>query len=102
MIDADLNSYSGFQGVDYELQMSWNKHTKTWTQTLIEYASDGNSRRISPAADTNFTSFTEKDKNYVKLDLNLKSILYPPRYRIIFYVYLTSYFGYNGWRQRRH
>jgi hypothetical protein len=88
MIDADLNSDSGFQGVDYELQISWNNDTKTWTQTLIEYASDGNSRRISPAADdTNFTGFTEKDKNYVKLDLDLKSILYPPRYRIFFYAY---------------
>src|SRR2546423_34663 len=33
------------------------------------------------------TGFTEKDKNYVKLDLDLKSILYPPRYRIFFYAY---------------
>ena len=57
MIDADLNGDSGFQGVDYELQISWNNNTKAWTQTLIEYASDGNSRRISPAADTNFTGF---------------------------------------------
>ena len=30
---------------------------------------------------------SEKDKNYVKLDLDLKSILYPPRYRIFFYAY---------------
>lgn len=87
MIDADLNGDSGFQGVDYELQISWNNNTKAWTQTLIEYASDGNSRRIAPAADTNFTGFNEKDKNYVKLDLDLKSILYPPRYRIFFYAY---------------
>lgn len=86
MIDADLNSDSGFQGVDYELQISWNNHTKTWTRTLIEYASDGNSRGISPP-ETNFTGFTEKNKNYVKLDLDLKSILFPPRYRVFFYAY---------------
>ena len=47
---------------------------------------DGNSRTILPAV-TNFTGFTEKDKNYVKLDLDLKAMLYPPRYRIFFYAY---------------
>ena len=48
MIDADLNGDSGFQGVDYEIQISWNNNTKAWTQTLIEYASDGNSEEFAP------------------------------------------------------
>jgi hypothetical protein len=57
MVDSDLDSNSGFQGVDYELQINWNNHTKTWTRSLIEYAADGNSKGILPTA-TNFTGFT--------------------------------------------
>ena len=94
MVDSDMDSNSGFQGVDYELQINWNNNTKTWTRSLIEYAADGNSKAILPAA-TNFTGFTEKDKNYVKLDLDLKAMLYPPRYKIFFYAYSLE--DYKSW-----
>ena len=86
LIDADLNNNTGFQGVDYEVEIKWSNKTNTWTRSFLEYASDGDTRDIMPQQN-NYSLFFDKDKNYVKLYVDLNAILSPTRYKVTFYAY---------------
>jgi hypothetical protein len=87
LIDSDLSTASGYQGADYQLEISWNKTTHNWTRTLLEYASSNASRSVIPDT-TNYTKFLENIKgNYIPLDLHLNDILSPSKYRLFFYAY---------------
>jgi hypothetical protein len=93
MIDSDLNTETGDQGIDYQLEINWNHTAGKWTRTMIEYASNGQHRSIVTDI-TNYTKFLENvNGNYIQLDLDLSKILSPPKYRVFFYAYsLTNDF----------
>lgn len=83
LIDTDFSKKTGFDGIDYQLEISWNNKTKTWTKTLESWSSNGNQRTLDKIY--NYTGFFENEKSYVLLSLDLSSILYPNKYKVTFY-----------------
>jgi len=88
LIDADFNSKTGFSigkeyGIDYQLEIQWNNETKTWTKILQAWSPNGSQRTLDISY--NYTDFYEIANNFVILSLDLSSILYPDKYKIIFY-----------------
>jgi hypothetical protein len=81
-IDSDNNEQTGVNGIDYQYEKSWSNETKTWNKTVLEWASSGEERIIDEII--NLTDFS-KGHNYISLSLDLKKILYPKEYRILFY-----------------
>ena len=81
-IDSDNNDQTGFNGIDYQYEISWINETKTWNKRILEWASSGEERIIDEIV--NLTDFS-KGHNYISLSLDLKKILYPKEYRILFY-----------------
>jgi hypothetical protein len=39
LINIDNNNETGNYGVDYQKEIQWNSHTKTWNSILFEYSS---------------------------------------------------------------
>ncbi|HSF00937.1 MAG TPA: hypothetical protein VLA48_08600 [Nitrososphaeraceae archaeon] len=83
-IDSDNNNLTGVNngGIDYQYEISWINETKTWNKRILEWASSGEERVIDEIV--NLTDFN-KGNNYISLSLDLKKILYPKEYRILFY-----------------
>jgi len=81
-IDSDNNNLTGFNGIDYQYEINWINETKTWSKRILEWASSGEERVIDEIV--NLTDFN-KGHNYISLSLDLKKILYPKEYRILFY-----------------
>jgi hypothetical protein len=83
LIDADFNPSTGYDGIDYQLQVGWNNQTKTWDKTLSEWGTNGQIRTLD--IKHNYTGFFEKQGKFVELSLNLNSILNPNKYKVTFY-----------------
>jgi hypothetical protein len=84
LIDGDFNNETGYDGIDYQLELSWNGNKdRTWNKTLYKWLPN-NERIILDIVD-NYTGFSEKNKKYITLSLDLSSILYPDKYRLTFY-----------------
>jgi hypothetical protein len=83
LIDSDFDNKTGFGGIDYKLEISWDNHTKTWTKKLVQWSVNGEQRNLTITK--NFKGFGENGKNYVLLSLDLGSILYPDKYKVTFY-----------------
>ncbi|HKQ20623.1 MAG TPA: hypothetical protein VJS91_01160 [Nitrososphaeraceae archaeon] len=82
-IDADLNNETGIKGIDYKVEIEWDNKSKTWTRVFEEWSSTGKSRTLS--IKHNFTGFFEKDGDYVLLNVELNDMLFPRRYKVLFY-----------------
>jgi hypothetical protein len=83
LIDSDFDKNTGFEGIDYKLEISWDNQTKEWTKKLVQWSVNGDQRILNMSK--NYTRFSEDGKNYVLLSLDLESILYPAKYKVIFY-----------------
>jgi hypothetical protein len=83
LIDSDFDKNTGFEGIDYKLEISWDNQTKEWTKKLVQWSVNGEQRVLNISK--NYTGFSENGKNYVLLSLDLGSILYPAKYKVIFY-----------------
>jgi hypothetical protein len=83
LIDSDFDRSTGFEGIDYKLEISWDNQTKEWTKKLVQWSVNGDQRILKMSK--NYTRFSEDGKNYVLLSLDLESILYPAKYKVIFY-----------------
>jgi hypothetical protein len=90
LIDADLNENTGYQGIDYKAEISWNRTAQNWTEVVNEFSSAKSERPLNkPLNVTNF--YGEKQQEaYVTLDVNLNDILTPERYRLFFYAYASA------------
>ena len=83
LIDSDYNENTGQRGIDYQLEITWNNETKTWTKTLTEWASAVSGRILSKI--DNLSSFYGEHSYFVLLPLDLENIQYPGKFRIIYY-----------------
>jgi hypothetical protein len=83
LIDADFSKKSGYDGIDYQFEISWNNQTKTWSKILEEWSPNGSQRTLN--LQPNYTGFFEKQKEYVVLPVDLASLNYPVKYKVIFY-----------------
>jgi hypothetical protein len=81
-IDSDNNDQTGFNGIDYQYEISWLNETKKWTKRILEWASSGEEKIIDEIV--NSTEFSQ-GRHYISLSLDLKKILYPKEYKILFY-----------------
>jgi hypothetical protein len=81
-IDADSNEKTGWQGIDYQLEIAWNK--TEWIKVLNQSSTAGNTR-ILRAETINYNEFVEKGNQYILLSLDLTAIGSPNNYKIMFY-----------------
>jgi hypothetical protein len=74
---------TGFEGIDYKLEISWDNQTGEWTKKLVQWSVGGDQRILN--INKNYSGFSENGRNYILLSLDLGSILYPAKYRVTFY-----------------
>ena len=84
LIDSDFDKTTGYDGIDYQLEIGWNNTTKMWNKKLEQWSPNGDQRTLSIIR--NYSGFFEKEKNYVVLPFKYSgSLLYPNKYKVIFY-----------------
>jgi hypothetical protein len=80
-IDADSDRETGWGGVDYQMEVAWQN--EMWIRRLIEWSSLGDARVLN--IQYPYTGFSEEMGNYVLLTLDLDDIVFPDKYKVIFY-----------------
>ena len=92
LLDVDSNPNTGFQGVDYQLEVQWRDSSKTWNMFLGEYPSVDNPSVKNPAdyvkilnSKKNYTSFFVDNKPYVTLSLPLNDVAFPSKFKAMYY-----------------
>lgn len=92
LLDVDSNPETGFQGVDYQLEVQWMNSSKVWNMFLGEYPSVDNPSTKDPAdylklitVKRNYTSAFVDNKPYVTLSLPLKDIAFPNNFKAMYY-----------------
>ena len=80
-IDADSNQKTGWQGIDYQIELSENKGR--WNRTIYQFSSLGDVR-VLKGPENHSDSFV-KDAKYIDLDLKLEYLGLPENYRVMFY-----------------
>jgi hypothetical protein len=92
LVDVDSNPKTGFQGVDYQLEVQWMNSLKTWNMFLGEYPSVDNPSIKDPAdylkilhTKGNYSDFSVNNKPYVTLSLPLKDVAFPTTFKVMYY-----------------
>jgi hypothetical protein len=92
LLDIDSNPKTGFQGVDYQLEVQWMNSSGTWNMFLGEYPSVNDASLKDPAdylkildVKTNYTDFFVDNKPYVTLSLPLKDVAFPSEFKAMYY-----------------
>jgi hypothetical protein len=80
-VDADSKKETGWQGVDYQMETTWQNGM--WQSTLVEFSSLGDMRILNTKNSSG--NFFESMGNFVLLSLDLHDIIFPERYKLIFY-----------------
>ena len=47
LIDSDFDKNTGFEGIDYKLEISWDNQTKEWTKKLVQWSVNGDQRILN-------------------------------------------------------
>jgi hypothetical protein len=82
LIDADSNSKTGLEGIDYLVDVQ-NNTSSGWGILLSEWSSTENHAEVETADTTPQTSFASNE--YVHFALDLDKISTPSKYKIMFY-----------------
>ena len=80
-IDTDFDSKTGFGGIDYKVELQWRNNS--WNKVIETWSKFGNERTIANYSD--ITGFYEKEKHYITMSADLQKILYPQKYKVLFY-----------------
>jgi len=80
-IDADSDYNTGWEGVDYQLEVAMKNGT--WKRNLLEFSSSGEPRFLEP--ERTESNFYAKNSSYVLLSLNLDTLVSPEKYKLLFY-----------------
>ena len=83
-IDADFDEATGFGGIDYKVEISWNNQTKIWTKVLEKWSHFGDSLVLENQT-IPYTNFSKKGSHHVLLSADLESMHLPKKYKAIFY-----------------
>jgi hypothetical protein len=92
LIDADSNQQTGKEGVDYQEEIQWSNITHTWNKIMLEYSSPSHNRTLD--IKENYSGFFKNNERYLLLDVNLRDIVYPTEYKVIFYA--STIHGYSN------
>jgi hypothetical protein len=82
-VDSDFNRNSGFGGIDYQIEIRWNNETKQWNKVIEQWSHNGKTRVVDN--ETDYKDFYHRGSNYVVLSSDLGKILYPQKYKVVFY-----------------
>ena len=92
LVDVDSNPRTGFQGVDYQLEVQWTNSSKIWNMFLGEYPSVDDASLKDPAdylkildIKENLTDFFVDNKPYVTLSLPLEDVAFPSEFKAMYY-----------------
>jgi hypothetical protein len=92
LVDVDSNPRTGFQGVDYQLEVQWTNSSKIWNMFLGEYPSVDDASLKDPAdylkildIKQNYTDFFVDNKPYVTLSLPLQDVAFPSEFKAMYY-----------------
>ena len=92
LLDVDSNPNTGYQGVDYQMEVQWMNSSKTWNMFLGEYPSVDNPSIKNPAdyvkilnSKKNYTDFFVDNKPYVTLSLPLNDVAFPSKFKAMYY-----------------
>jgi hypothetical protein len=92
LLDIDSNPRTGFQGVDYQLEVQWTNSSKIWNMFLGEYPSVDDASLKDPAdylkileIRENYTDFFVDNKPYVTLSLPLEDLAFPSKFKAMYY-----------------
>lgn len=82
-IDADSNSNTGVDGIDYQIELSGQN--ETWTRTFSQWSSVDSNRTLEQ--NYNYLGLLNRaeQEKYVLLDADLDAMGTPDKYRVIFY-----------------
>jgi hypothetical protein len=84
LIDSDFDEDTGPGGIDYQLEIRWSNEINTWTRVLTEWSTYAVGGRILNET-KNFTGFSGDHLFYVSIPIELKDILYPNKFRAVYY-----------------
>lgn len=89
----DVSSGYDFRGEDYRATLDWDPEIRNWTRLIQESrASIGEDRALGSGEyivlqeQDNYGSFFDKEKNYVRLFMDLSDINFPDQYSLVFFV----------------
>jgi hypothetical protein len=92
LVDVDSNPRTGFQGVDYQLEVQWMNSSRIWNMFLGEYPSVDNASLRDPAEylkildiKQNYTDFFVDNKPYITLSLPLDDVAFPSNFKAMYY-----------------
>jgi hypothetical protein len=92
LLDIDSNPKTGFQGVDYQLEVQWMNSSNIWNMFLGEYPSVDDASLKDPAdylkildLKKNYTDFFVDNKPYVTLSLPLEDVAFPSKFKAMYY-----------------
>ena len=92
LLDIDSNPKTGFQGVDYQLEVQWMNSSKIWNMFLGEYPSVDDASLKDPAdylkildIKKNYTDFFVDNKPYITLSLPLEDVAFPSKFKAMYY-----------------
>lgn len=91
LFDSDFNTDTGYQGIDYQVEIKWNQTSKKWMRSFNEFSANGHTRNITLIEDNHMNFFDDNNKydnnKYITIHADLKPMLFPDRYRVFFYSY---------------
>jgi hypothetical protein len=86
-INSDFNEDTGFGGIDYKVEISWNNQNKNWTKLVEKWSHFGEvivlDNKTIPYTD--FASREGTGGHYVLLTADLDALLSPKKYKVVFY-----------------
>jgi hypothetical protein len=92
LVDVDSNPRTGFQGVDYQLEVQWMNSSKIWNMFLGEYPSVDDPSAKDPAdylkildIKQNYTDFFVDNRPFVTLSLPLEDVAFPSKFKAMYY-----------------
>ena len=83
LIDADSNSETGWQGIDYQMEIVRNYGT--WNKTLYQFPLYGQPYRIIKQDNQTTEELYKIGNKYVLMALDLAAVSSPDKYEIMFY-----------------
>ena len=95
-LDSDFNKNTGIQGIDYKVEISWDKKNQTWTRVFEEWGTNIPTARTLSKTE-HIHNFYENGSSYVTLSADLDAITTPDKYRVVFYAEVIDSIKRNMW-----
>jgi hypothetical protein len=86
LFDSDANNNTGFQGIDYQVEIKWNDTSKDWKFIYNEFSANGKTRNITTVVE-NLNNFYDRKSDSLWINTDLQYMGFPERYKAFVYSY---------------